>query len=125
MLSAKDSLPTGFDQTSYVAKPGERVDMGTIKTVPARSGEPGPLGILLEVRGGSLAVTSVQTNGPAANAGIEVGDTIASIDGQAVTDLGLDVAKRRLAPGVVADGQIVALGLARGPTIKITATRWQ
>jgi S1-C subfamily serine protease len=70
-------------------------------------------------------ITNVLTNGPAAGAGIKVGDTILAIDGRAVSDFGVDTAKRLLAAGVVAEGQVVTLALARGATVKITAASWQ
>lgn len=124
LLSARNAIPIGVDKRSYVAKPGERADLGTIKIVAPRTGEPGNLGFLLEVRTGLLAVTNVQTGGPAANAGLEVGDTILSIDGRQVSDLGVETANRLLGPGVVGEGQTVTLGLARGAAIAVTAAKW-
>ena len=114
----------GYDEYPYTASPGQRVDMGTVKVVTPVSDAPGTLGMLVEERGGALAVINVQSGGPAANAGIEVGDTIVSIDGRAVSELSLRVAKRMFVGGAVSNGQTVTVGLARNVSMRVTAVAW-
>lgn len=124
LLMPKDQITYGFEARSYTAKPGERVDLGTIKIVPPRNGEEGTYGFALEARDNAVVVMSVIAEGPAAQAGIRAGDAIVSVDGRSVGDLGIEVAKRLLASGNVGVGQTVTIGLKRDATIKLTAVKW-
>jgi S1-C subfamily serine protease len=63
-------------------------------------------------------VAVVRPGGPAAAAGLEVGDTFTSIDGQDVTGMN-DYLFWTL--GRVPEGTTVSLGLARGEKLAVTA----
>lgn len=113
-----------YDSYPYTASPGQRVDMGTVKVVMPVSDAPGTLGLIVAERGGALVVANVQSGGPAANAGIQVGDTIVSIDGRDVSESSPRVAMRVFAGGAVSNGQTVTVGLARNVSVKVTAVAW-
>jgi hypothetical protein len=108
----------------YTAASGQRVELGEIKIVPPRDGDAGTLGMTTEVQGDALTVTMVQPDGPAANAGIVVGDKIVSIEGRAMSELTPQTAQKVLASGTIGAGQAVTLGLARGPIVRVVAQKW-
>jgi hypothetical protein len=93
--------------------PGERKDLGTIKALAPRVGPAGTLGLTAESRSDKLVVLTVAAGGPAATAGVKAGDTITAIDGHAVAELTLDLARDALDTEHVAAGQVVTLSLAR------------
>jgi hypothetical protein len=107
----------------YQVTPGQQLDVGTIRIVPPPS-EPGTLGMAVEPRDSQLEVTLVQPGGPAASAGIVVGDKISAIDGHAVSELTPATAAQLLASGMVSVDQKIALTLARGTTVTVTAASW-
>jgi Carboxypeptidase regulatory-like domain/PDZ domain len=125
MLSPRDNITyRGFEKRAYTAKPDERVDLGTIRIAPPRTGEAGSYGFGVDGKDGGLRVTSVRPDGPAELAGIKVGDVIVTIDGVAVASIDLESAKRLVISGNVSIGQTATLGLARGATITVTAVKW-
>ena len=120
----------GFQQLAkreFVATSGQRLDLGTIKIVPPRTGDAGTLGMGTEITDGALVVASVKPGGPAEGAGVRVGDKIVSIEGVAVADLTPVLAQTLLASGTVGAGQKLQLGLDRAGTvaqITIIAVAW-
>src|SRR5690606_27475679 len=108
----------------YTAKAGQRVDLGTIKIVPPRTGEAGTFGMATEPDGDTLKVTSVKDGGPAAAAGIVVGDKITALEGQSVEALTPRLAQKLIASGAIGTGQRVTVTLERGPSIALTAIKW-
>ena len=110
-----------------MATDGERLDLGTIKIVPPRTGEAGTLGMGTEITEGALVVDSVKPGGPAEGAGVRVGDKIASINGIPVAELTAELAKTLLASGTVGVGQSFQLGVDRAGTaaqITVIAVAW-
>ena len=67
-----------------------------------------------------LVVAVVRRGGPAATAGLQVGDEIVTIDGHDVTGANLYLEDSLLK---VPPGTVVRLGLARGATVEITAEK--
>ena len=109
----------------YTAVAGQRVDVGTIKIVPPRTGDAGTLGLGTSVEDGKLVVASVKPGGPAEQGGVKVGDRIVAIDGHPVTDL--ELGRQLVASGTVGVGQVVQLGLDRAGTpvqVTLTAIAW-
>ena len=66
-------------------------------------------------------MTKVKVGGPAERAGIKVGDSIATVDDQAVAALGLERTQRFLASEVVGVGQTARLTLRSGARASMTA----
>ncbi|HEU0032482.1 MAG TPA: carboxypeptidase regulatory-like domain-containing protein [Kofleriaceae bacterium] len=111
----------------YTVAAGQRLDLGTIKVVPPRTGEAGTLGFATTVNDGKLEVSSVKPGGPAEQAGIAVGDRVLSIDGRSIADLGIETAQLAISSGNVSVGQTVALALDRkGATVaaSLVAIKW-
>ena len=125
MFSPRDQMTYGAELHKYSAKPGERVDLGTIKILAPRAGAEGTYGFSTDVRGNALVVVSLKADGPAAEAGIKLNDEIASIDGRSVGELGLQFAKRLLASGNVAVGQTTSIGLTRDAAVTVVAVAWK
>ncbi|HTR49268.1 MAG TPA: carboxypeptidase regulatory-like domain-containing protein [Kofleriaceae bacterium] len=123
-LMAMTSMGKSLATKPYTVTAGQHLDLGTISVVPPRNGDAGTLGMATDVEPTDLAVTTVSAGGPAAAAGIVVGDKIVAIDGHAVTDLTGPVAETIVSSGTLAAGQSVALGLARGTTVTVTAAKW-
>lgn len=124
-LIPKDGGFLQLASREYTAVAGQRVDVGTIKIVPPRTGDAGTLGLGTSVEDGKLLVANVKDGGPAALAGIVLGDHIVSIDGHPVTDP--EVGRQLVASGTVAVGQVVVLGVDRAgtpATASITAVAW-
>jgi protocatechuate 3,4-dioxygenase beta subunit len=104
---------------------GKTHDVGDLRvrrthTPPAERGD---LGFTLERSaldgdsGAPLTVATVRTDGPAARAGLRVGDVIVAIDGEDVRGDPFAVGEL----GAARPGVTIALGLARGATVAITA----
>jgi membrane-associated protease RseP (regulator of RpoE activity) len=117
---------TGIDviaSKEYKLANGQRLDLGTIKGLPPRVGPAGALGLTTTETAGKLTVEAVVADGPAARAGVKVGDVVVSIDGRAVADLTAEIADDLLETEHVVAGQVVKLGLSRGgATIEATVT---
>ena len=124
VLIAKEQIGGGRDKYAYTAKPGERVDLGLLKVVPPRTGDVGTFGLGVEVRGDAVIVTRVKAGSPADQAGIKVGHSIATVDDQAVSELGLDRSQRLLASEGVGVGETRRLTLSNGTRATITAVKW-
>jgi protocatechuate 3,4-dioxygenase beta subunit len=117
----------GFGRRSAVLEGGRTTDIGDVH-VPRRrlklDESPGDLGFTLkenpiDTEPGSevLAVAVVRKDGPAASAGLQVGDVIVSIDGHDVrAEPSLYWSLSKVSPGTT-----VALGLQRGAVARITA----
>ena len=114
------------DAPSVYVEAGARVELGDVKLV-RRRGRDGDLGFFATSNRRSLrgpyppsnaTVVEVRPRGPAARAGLEVGDVIVSVDGQDVTGR-----NRHMYRGLteVSPGHIVELGLESGATMSITA----
>jgi S1-C subfamily serine protease len=124
MLMAKSSMEGPLATKPYTVQAGQRLDLGVIKVVPPRQGDAGTLGMATEIQGDSLAVTLVQPGGPAAQAGIVVGDKIISIDGHSVAELTPATAQKVISSGTIGAGEQAGLGLERGQTVTVTAAKW-
>jgi len=117
----------GMARRIAVLEAGRTTDVGDVR-VPERRLKPdqlpGDLGFVLkqnppdtEPGNEVLAVAVVRADGPAARAGLQVGDVIAAIDGHDVRgDASLYHSLASVPPG-----QSVTLGLASGAAVKITA----
>jgi hypothetical protein len=116
-----EQIGSGTDTYPYAAKPGERVDLGRLKVVPQRSGEAATFGLTLEVRGDFVVVTRVKPGSPA---GIAVGDSLAALDGQLVSVVGLQRAVRLLASENVSIGTVARLTMTSGQQATITSVKW-
>jgi protocatechuate 3,4-dioxygenase beta subunit len=111
----------------YEVTAGQHLDLGVIKVVAPRDGEAGTLGMTTNVDGDALVVATVVPGGPAAAAGVQVGDKIVTIDGVAIAGVGADMVKTLLSSGQVATGQAFRFGLDRGGTTvtaTVTAQKW-
>ncbi len=117
---------TGFKPLAtrpYEIVNGQRVDLGRIEIVPPRQGDAGTFGMTTEWTD-QLVVTQVKPGGPAANAGIVVGEVIATLAGRPVKDLGGPQVQQYLASGSIGIGTTVELGLARGARVALTSVKW-
>lgn len=123
-LFSKTDIMKPLATKPFTATQGEQVDLGTIKVIPPRNGDAGTLGMTTEAKGDALEVTAVVPGGPAAAAGVVVGDKITSLDGKAISDLTPDIAQKILSSGVIASGMQIVLGLERGATLTLTAAKW-
>jgi hypothetical protein len=134
MLLTPDTGMKNIETHEYVAKAGQRVDMGKIKIVPPRIGEAGTYGLAIEMQLVSLdagvpandwlTVTSVKDGGPAAVAGIVAGDKITALDGRSIKELTPITASKLLESGSVSVGQTVKVTLERDATVMLTAIKW-
>ena len=109
----RDTMFNQLAKRDYTATPGQRIDLGTIKVVPPRTGDAGTIGLTTTADGKELKVAGVRSSGPAEEAGVTVGDRIVSIDGRLVADLGVEIAGQLVAAGAMVPGQRVQLGLER------------
>jgi C-terminal processing protease CtpA/Prc len=124
MFVAQMSSMANLESREYTARAGERVDLGTIKIVPPRSGDAGTFGMATEPDGDTLKVTSVTDGGPAAGAGVQIGDRITALAGQPVKVLTPVIAQKLIASGTVGVGQTVTLTLERGADVTLTSVKW-
>jgi Carboxypeptidase regulatory-like domain len=113
-----------MESSDYVAKEGERVDLGEIKIVPPRTTEAGTYGFATEPKGDVLEITSVTEGSPAQAAGIVVGDRIVTVETLPVKAIGVEIVKKLLSSGIVGVGQTVHLGLEKGSTATVTSVKW-
>lgn len=128
------AFPVNMEGTLYafarkvaVLEPGRTTDIGTIKVQKMRARpdeKPGDLGYELKQPGMEtdiekmdLIVAVVRPDGPAAKAGLVVGDQIVSVDGE---DVRTDPFQYWMLSHVTA-GTTLTLGLERGETVKIKA----
>jgi protocatechuate 3,4-dioxygenase beta subunit len=103
-----------------VPEGGGTIDLGAIR-VPRRRVEPGRprgnLGVIVTDGSGSDCVVDIAF-GPAAEAGIVVGDVVVSIDGYDVTSNNHYLC---MPLATAAPGRTVTFGLARGATVSVVA----
>jgi hypothetical protein len=112
-------MPLG--QRDYTAAQGQKIDLGTIEVIPPREGDAGTFGMATNVDGDKLVVASVKDDGPAAKAGIQVGDRITALNGQDVAKMTPMIASQLLASGNVGVGITVQLALDRNGS-QVSAT---
>lgn len=110
----KDAGFVELAHRDYEVAAGQRLDLGTIKVVPPRTGDAGTLGLALELGGEVLTVGSVKPGGPAAIAGVQVGDKVTAIGGVPVATLTPKLAQTLVSSGSVTIGQEYKLSLERG-----------
>jgi hypothetical protein len=108
---------------AYTVTPGARIDIGTVLVIPPRVGDRGTLGMDVKPSGAAFEVTAVSADGPAAQAGIVVGDKITAIQGHTIAEITSDMVRRLLAPGAIGAGQTLKLKLARGTTVSVTVAK--
>ncbi len=102
----------------YAAAVGERVDLGTIEVVRPRVGPRGDFGWTTRWVGAGFSILEVVDGGPAAMAGLRVGDEIRAVDGHGLAGL---AERARILLDSYAVGARVQLTLARGITVTLTA----
>jgi hypothetical protein len=107
-----------------ILAPGRTTDVGDLRARPPPGALVGDLGFELaplpeeaDPRTATPTVGTIRPDGPAATSGLQVGDTIVSIDGKDVRGelMSFDLLPR------VPPGTTVTLGLARGASVRITA----
>lgn len=111
----------------YTASEGQRIDLGTIEIVPPRTGVAGTFGLSTNLEDGKLLVASVKDGGPAALAGVAVGDRITAINGRDVATLTPPIAALLLTSGNIGVGQPATLSLERGGTpmqVSLVSVKW-
>lgn len=69
-------------------------------------------------------LTNVKDDGPAAQAGVNVGDKIAAVEGQPLKRFGAALAQKVLSSGSPGVGDTITITLERGPTATLTAIKW-
>jgi len=107
-----------------ILAPGRTTDVGDLRASPPPGAQVGDLGFELapfpedaDPGTASPTVATIRPDGPAATSGLQVGDTIVSIDGNDVRgELMSYYPLTRVPPGTT-----VTLGLARGASVRITA----
>ena len=115
---------SNMETSDYVAKEGEKVDLGTIKIIPPRTTEAGTYGFTLEAKDDVLEVVGVTPGSPAEGAGIVVGDKITAIEMIPVKTIGAPIVQKLLSSGTVGVGQTVRLSLEKGSIVSVTSVKW-
>ncbi len=100
LLNNLDPHSTYLDKDDYEALQGKT------------SGDPGGLGIDININQGAVEVNATLDGSPARKAGIQTGDKITSIDYQPTTDMALDEVIQTLRG---AQGSEIVLGVVRDP----------
>ena len=100
LLNNLDPHSTYLDKDDYEALQGKT------------SGDPGGLGIDININQGAVEVIATLDGSPARKAGIQMGDKITSIDYQPTTDMALDEVIQTLRG---AQGSEIVLGVVRDP----------
>lgn len=111
----------------YEVAAGQRLDLGVIKVVPPRSGDAGTLGLSLDFAEDLLVVTSVKPGGPAATAGVQVGDKLTAINGVPIATLTPKLAQTLVSSGSVTIGQSYKLAFDRAGApveVVLVGVRW-
>jgi len=101
LLNNLDPHSTYLDKDDYEALQGKT------------SGDPGGLGIDINMNQGAVEVIATLDGSPARKAGIQTGDKITSIDYQSTTDMALDEVIQTLRG---AQGSEIVLGVVRDPS---------
>ncbi len=123
-IVTKNHLSYGGDSIPYRASPGQHIDLGRIALPAPVRGEPGTFGMTLMVRDEVLQVERITKDGPAARAGIVVGDEVVVVARHRIPDLGAARAKKLLASDNVPIGQTLTIVLANGRSIELTSVVW-
>ncbi len=100
----------------YTITEGQRLDVGTIEIVPPRNGDAGTFGLTTKVEDGKVIVDGVTEGGPAAAAGVVVGDRITAIATRDVAALTPEIASLLLGSGSFGVGVPLPLALDRNGT---------
>ena len=101
LLNNLDPHSTYLDKDDYEALQGKT------------SGDPGGLGIDININQGAVVVIATLDGSPARKAGIQTGDKITSIDYQSTTDMALEEVIQTLRG---AQGSKIVLGVVRDPS---------
>ncbi len=123
----KDAGFVELARREYDVAPGQRLDLGTIKVVPPRTGDAGTLGLAFTLDGEVLTVSSVKPGGPAATGGVQVGDKLVAINGVPVATLTAKLAQTLVASGSVTIDQQYKLAFDRAGTpleVVLVGVRW-
>jgi hypothetical protein len=96
---------------------GATIDLGTIFIIPPLEGRIGAVGIIAD---SNMVVRELLLGSPASRADVRVGDKIVKLDGINISDLDTGAAIRLLSDAAPY-GETLALELARGVTINVTA----
>ena len=123
----KDAGFVELAKRDYEVTAGQRLDLGTIKVVPPRTGDAGTLGLSTDLVGDALAVTAIKPGGPAETGGVQVGDKIVSINGIPVATLTPKLAQTLVSSGTVTIGQPYQLALDRAGArveVVLVGVRW-
>ena len=126
-VMSKDAGFVELAHRDYEVTAGQRLDLGTIKVVPPRTGDAGTLGLALTLEGETLTVTSIKPGGPAATAGVQVGDKLTAINGVPVATLTPKLAQTLVSSGSVTIDQQYKLSLDRGGApleVVLVGVRW-
>ncbi|CAN5913211.1 hypothetical protein BH11MYX3_BH11MYX3_16950 [soil metagenome] len=114
-------------QRDYEVTAGQRLDLGTIKVVPPRTGDAGTLGLSLTLEGETLVVSLVKPGGPAEAGGVAVGDKLTAINGVPIATLTAKLAQTLVSSGTVSIGQRYQLTFERGGApvqVVLVGVRW-
>lgn len=114
-------------QADYTATEGQKIDVGTIEVIPPHDGDAGTFGLSTNIDGDKLVVASVKEGGPAATAGVQVGDRIVSIMGKEVSALTPKIAQMLLSSGTPPVGMTLPLALDRAGSpvnVMVTSVKW-
>ncbi|MBL0212632.1 MAG: carboxypeptidase regulatory-like domain-containing protein [Myxococcales bacterium] len=127
----KDAGFVELARRDYEVTPGQRLDLGTIKVVPPRTGDAGTLGLSIELtlddKGDALVVTAVKPGGPAEVGGVRIGDKLVAINGVPVATLTPKLAQTLVSSGSVTIDQRYQLTLDRSGTaveVVLVGVRW-
>ncbi len=123
----KDAGFVELAHRDYEVTSGQRLDLGTIKVVPPRTGDAGTLGLSLTLEGETLTVMSIKPGGPAETGGVQVGDKLVAINGVPVATLTPKLAQTLLSSGTVSIGQRYQLAFERAGTaveVALVGVRW-
>jgi membrane-associated protease RseP (regulator of RpoE activity) len=121
MIMPRAMVENGYEFTGFgleIAGPGPVVELAPMKLTRLRIKDGEQAGDLGLTTGKELTITAVRAGGPAAQAGIVVGDQVVRVDGHPVTggEMRLFYSLSR-----VPAGTRLVLGLARGVDVEVVA----
>ena len=121
MIVPRGMVDNGYEFTGFgleVAGPGPVVELAPMKLTRLRIKDGEQAGDLGLTTGKELMVTGVRAGGPAARAGVVVGDQVVRVDGHPVTG---DETRLFYSLSRVPAGTRLVLGLARGVDVEVVA----